>query len=191
MDNNYVKYSLILDLDHTLISAHTDIIDDEIKPILNVDLEKNYWIYARPFLYEFLKIVSKHFDVYSYSAGHKDYTDRIIDHLELTIGKKIFKDRFSRDHCIIYRKSQFRYVFWKDISKLGFSINNTIVIDDNPQLYRDQSNVIKIKPWIRTHKNDNSLENLLPFLLLLTDNSNICHYIQQHNRIYIKRNKYI
>lgn len=172
---------LILDLDQTLIASN--VVNDENNADFCINAEtKNYWIYRRPYLNEFLKIMMQHFDLYIYTAADKQYSDCIINNLESSVGKKIFKYRYSREHC---EYKSVKYVnFYKDIEKLGFSTNDTIILDDNPAIYREQfNNVIKIKEWYCDDKTDNELYKLVPILLSLKKVNDIKFLIQEYNRI--------
>ena len=82
------KYTLVLDLDETLIHFKIDE-KDESKGVLRI----------RPGLFDFLDIVHQYFELVIFTAATKDYADPIIDALESE--KKYFDYRLYRDHTII------------------------------------------------------------------------------------------
>ena len=145
--NDNKKYTLVLDLDETLIHFNID----------NTSLMKGFVEY-RPFLHEFLDRVSIIFELIIFTIATQQYADPIIDSIERK--KKYFKARLYRDHCILYKG-----VYVKDVSLLGRELSKVIVIDDRPYNYvLNKENGIAVKPfWGRCYngKDDCILQNLL------------------------------
>lgn len=179
--------SLILDIDHTMVysdmlGGNKDIVENSFKVQVG---DKNILVHKRPFLLEFLRMVSDHFDIYSYTSGGRDYANAILDQLEFEVGSKIFKGRYSNEHC--------EYLFipmpwggsmsnsFKDISKLGFEKKTTIVLDDSTDVYRKQFyNVIRIRGYTGDEKDDH-LDQVLPFILSLKDAVDVRPEIKKYN----------
>ena len=137
------KYTLILDLDETLISFK--IVDNiSNKGILRL----------RPGLYEFLLSVKNNYELIIFTSATKEYADPLIDAIEKKI--KYFDFRLYRHHTIIYENE-----FVKDIGKLGRPMNKLIIVDNLPQNFRLQKeNGIMIKPFWGEDKYDTTLYEL-------------------------------
>lgn len=103
------QYTLVLDLDETLVNY-----DDKIKTFE-----------PRPYARKFLKHMSKHWDIVVFTAGLKDYADKILD--ELDTGNRYISRRLYRDSC--------KYIegfFVKDISILGCDLSKVVIVDNIP-----------------------------------------------------------
>eukprot|EP01016_Furgasonia_blochmanni_P056097 TRINITY_DN94_c0_g2_i2.p1 TRINITY_DN94_c0_g2~~TRINITY_DN94_c0_g2_i2.p1 ORF type:complete len:569 (+),score=25.14 TRINITY_DN94_c0_g2_i2:139-1845(+) len=130
-------YTLVLDLDETLVHYHEDGMREEIR--------------IRPHAHEFLKEVSKYYEVVVFTAGIKEYADWIIDQVDT-------------DHHIQYRLYRHHTipegpVYVKDLSKLGRDLSKVIMIDNNPQNFRLQpDNGIFIKTWMEDEADQGLLE---------------------------------
>ena len=137
------KYTLILDLDETLISFK--IVDNiSNKGILRL----------RPGLYEFLLSVKNNYELIIFTSATKEYADPLIDAIEKKI--KYFDFRLYRHHTIIYENE-----FVKDIGKLGRPMNKLIIVDNLPQNFRLQKeNGIMIKPFWGEDRYDTTLYEL-------------------------------
>ena len=152
------KYTLILDLDETLVRYKTN--DN------NIDEAK---IIFRPGLFYFLNKVYPLFDIVIWTVATKEYADPIINIIEEN--KKYFLARLFREHATIYNNN---YV--KDLTNLGRDINTIIIIDDKESSFSFQKqNGILIKPFFGTYlelKNDCILYDLFKILTkILLDKS--------------------
>ena len=124
------KYTLVLDLDETLISFK---IMDNIK---NKGILR-----LRPGLYEFLTAVKNNYELVIFTSATKEYADPLIDAIEKK--EKIFDFRLYRHHTIICENE-----FVKDIARLGRPLNKLIIVDNLPQNFRLQKeNGIMIKAF--------------------------------------------
>lgn len=144
-----MKKYLILDIDNTLISCKRiyyqyDISDAKNTFLLNIGVE-SFLITKRPGLNEFLLQISEMFDIYTYTSASQNYADKVLDRLESDINKKIFIKRFYITDCI-FTVFDSTCDMCKDINKLGLDVKNTIIIDDRPDVHRNQFyNVIFIQ----------------------------------------------
>ena len=121
------KYTLILDLDETLIHFF-------FTPSGGAFL-------IRPHCFEFLEEMSKIFDIAIFTAGMKDYADSILDVLDPN--KRWIKHRLYRHHTSIAGMC-----FVKDLSKLGRDLNRVIIIDNLADNFKLQpNNGLDIKTW--------------------------------------------
>ena len=128
--NPIYKYTLILDLDETLIYLKRDQGKSKRKVMI-----------LRPFLHDFLSKMKQLYELILFSLSTPEYVDPIIDLIEKK--EKYFEFRLYKQHAII---NEDEYI--KDLSKLGRDIKKTIIIDNNPKYYRLQkNNGICIKPF--------------------------------------------
>ena len=129
---NLIKYTLVLDLDETLVhyfytpSGGTFLI--------------------RPFCYHFLNEMSKLFEIVIFTAAMKDYADSILDVLDPD--KKYIKFRLYRSHTSISGMN-----FVKDLNKLGRDLNKVVIIDNLADNFKlQQNNGIQCGTWIEDMK---------------------------------------
>ena len=128
--NPIYKYTLILDLDETLIYLKRDQGKSKRKVMI-----------LRPFLHDFLSKMKQLYELILFSLSTPEYVDPIIDLIEKK--EKYFEFRLYRQHAII---NDNEYI--KDLSKLGRDIKKTIIIDNNPKYFKLQkNNGICIKPF--------------------------------------------
>ena len=124
------KFTLILDLDETLISFK--IIDN---------IKNKGMLRLRPGLYEFLLNIKNSYELIIFTSATKEYADPLIDAIEKKM--KFFDFRLYRQHTIIWENE-----FVKDLGKLGRPMNKLIIVDNLPQNFRLQKeNGIMIKPF--------------------------------------------
>ena len=148
------KYTLILDLDETLIhfKGHPN---DDSSGILQF----------RPFLSEFLSAVENYYELVIFTAATQDYADPIINAIEQ---KGVnFDYRLYRIHTIIINND-----FVKDLSRLGRDLSRTIIVDNMEQNYKLQpENGITIRPFWGKDINDMALYDLITILIQIAKNN--------------------
>ena len=145
------KYTLVLDLDETLIhfKGHPN---DDSSGILQF----------RPFLSEFLTSISKFYELIIFTAATQDYADPIINAIEQK-GTK-FDYRLYRIHTVIMNND-----FVKDLSRLGRDMSRIIIVDNMEQNYKFQpDNGITIRPFWGKDTNDMALYDLLTILVQIS-----------------------
>ena len=148
------KYTLILDLDETLIhfKGHPN---DDSSGILQF----------RPFLSEFLSALENYYELVVFTAATQDYADPIINAIEQK-GTK-FDYRLYRIHTIIINND-----FVKDLSRLGRDLSRTIIVDNMEQNYKLQpENGITIRPFWGKDINDMALYDLITILIQIAKNN--------------------
>ena len=147
------KFTLILDLDETLISFKIDN-NQENKGILKF----------RPGLDEFLQSIKKNYEIIVFTSATKQYADPIENEIENNI--KYFDFRFYRQHTIVYDN-----YFVKDLSRIGRPLDKIIIVDNMPQNYRLQKeNGIMIKPYWGEDDYDTALISLGEILNKIASN---------------------
>jgi Dullard-like phosphatase family protein len=150
---------LVLDLDETLVHSYTS-------PVVNANLVLNilisgcnftFFVFFRPYLKEFLEHVSQHWEVCIFTASVKEYADKLLNFLDPT--RCLVHHRLSRLDCTFYQG-----VYVKDLSRIGRSLNKTLIIDNSPSAYQFQpQNALSITTWI-DDQTDTELKKLLPLL---------------------------
>ena len=149
------KFSLILDLDETLISFKIDE-SQQNKGILKF----------RPGLDEFLKSVKQNYEIIVFTSATQQYADPIENEIENNI--KYFDVRLYRQHTIIHDNH-----FVKDISRIGRPLDKILIVDNMPQNYKLQKeNGIMIKPFWGEDNDDTTLLSLGNILNKIADNFN-------------------
>jgi CTD small phosphatase-like protein 2 len=138
------KFSLVLDLDETLISLDRNKVNQNNKGILKF----------RPGLLKFLSKIKKFYEIIVFTSGTKEYADQIIDVIEND--EKFFDFRLYREHTLFYNNE-----FIKDISRIGRPLDKIIIVDNLPQNFRLQKeNGIEIKSFFGDDNNDKALVSL-------------------------------
>ena len=146
------KYTLVLDLDETLINYQTELGKNSEKPNKNV-------LILRPDLILFLREMKKIFELVLFSYATYDYIEKILKIIESK--EKFFEYILDRRH-ITYENGS--YV--KNLALIGRDLKNVIIIDDKPQAFKmNQDNGIFIKPFYGDcFNNKNILRNLINIL---------------------------
>jgi Dullard-like phosphatase family protein len=146
------KFSLVLDLDETLISFK-----------LNPNEENKGTIRFRPYLDSFLQRVKQKYEIIVFTSGTKDYADPLEDAIEQE--RKYFDARLYRQHTIAYGKD-----IIKDISRIGRPLDKIIIVENMQQNYRLQKeNGILIKSFYGEDKYDTALASLGDILIKIAD----------------------
>ena len=146
------KYTLVLDLDETLIHFKGHPNDDSSGTLL-----------FRPFLPEFLSNICNFYELVVFTAATQDYADPIINAIEQK-GTK-FDYRLYRKHTIVINND-----FIKDLSRLGRDLSRTIIVDNMEQNYKLQpENGITIRPFWGKDVEDMALFDLLSILIKIVE----------------------
>jgi Dullard-like phosphatase family protein len=121
-----LKYTLVLDLDETLVHYMEE--NDEA------------FVQVRPFTDFFLSEMSKYYEVVIFTAATEDYADIILKELDKT---NLISHRLYRRHTSLQNE-----VFLKDISKLGRDLKKTLIIDNIKENFSLQpKNGLQIKSF--------------------------------------------
>ena len=141
--NPKYKYTLVLDMDETLIYYFFT--------------NTSGMFFVRPYCFEFLKELNDLYEIVTFTAGTKDYADNILNILD--IDNNIIKYRLYRHHTTLFGCS-----VCKDLSKLGRDLSKVIIIDNLKENFRMQpNNGIFIKTWTNDI-NDVQFKDLLKIL---------------------------
>ena len=168
--NQKYKYTLVLDMDETLIHYFFTQI--------------NGMFFVRPYCFDFLRELNEIYEIVTFTAGTKEYADNILNILD--IDNNIIKYRLYRQHTTILGMS-----IYKDLSKLGRDLNRVIIIDNLKENFKMQpNNGIFIKTWTNDI-NDVQFKDLLKILkdIVALNVIDVRHIIQKMNdEIKISRN---
>jgi len=144
------EYTLVLDLDETLISFKFTKISMGIGKL-----------HLRPGLEEFLEEVQKYYEIIVFTSGTKDYADAILSIIEQKNNSKYFDGLLYREHTILMGK---KYI--KDLSKLGRDLSKTIIVDNLPHSFKLQrENGILINSFYGDNMDDKALFELKRILI--------------------------
>ena len=147
------KFSLVLDLDETLISLDRENAKEN-KAILKF----------RPGLLNFLSKMKKYYEIIVFTSATKEYADQIEDVIEQN--EKYFEFRLYREHTLSFNNE-----FIKDISRIGRPLDKILIVDNMPQNYRMQKeNGIGIKSFFGEDEEDDALEYLGIILIKIINN---------------------
>ena len=147
INNNLYQYTLVLDLDETLIYVRHSKNNNKRTLII------------RPYLYEFLNRMKKIYELILFSFGTPEYVDPIINIIEKK--EKYFEYKLYRQHASIAGND-----FVKDLKKLGRDMNKILIVDNLPQTFKlNKENGICINAFYGDINNDkNTLKNLAEIL---------------------------
>ena len=145
---NRKPYSLILDLDETLVHFK-----------VNPDNESEGVLRVRPGIIEFLDSIDKYYELIIFTAATQEYADLLIDAVEEN--KIYFEHRLYRQHTVIVGND-----FVKDLSRVGRPLDKIAIVDNMPQNFRLQKeNGINIKAFWGEEVYDTALIDLAPILI--------------------------
>ena len=149
------KFSLVLDLDETLISFK-----------LEPNEENKGTIRFRPYLDSFLQKVREKYEIIVFTSGTQDYADPLEDAIEQD--EKYFDARLYRQHTIACGKD-----IVKDISRIGRPLDKILIVENMPQNYRLQKeNGILIKSFYGEDIYDTALVSLGDILMKIANEFN-------------------
>ncbi|TIB74864.1 hypothetical protein E3Q23_02574 [Wallemia mellicola] len=154
---------LVLDLDETLVHSSFKLIQqaDYVVPVEIESQTHNVYVIKRPGVDAFLKKMGEIYEIVVFTASLSKYADPVLDMLDIN---KVVKHRLFRESCYNHKGN---YV--KDLSQLGRSIDDTIIIDNSPASYVfHPNNAVPISSWFND-PHDTELTDLCPFLADLTE----------------------
>ena len=133
-----VRLKIILDLDNTLIYSVQN-----RNQSLKCFRIKDYYVYKRPGLENFLFSLSGIADLYLYTSSNKEYANEIIQKID---PHHLIKNKYYRNNCLCIDSEYIKDV--NNLSNFTYDPNYLLIIDDNINCYRNfQDNIIQIKSW--------------------------------------------
>ena len=141
------KYSLVLDLDETLIHFRVNHTHND-EGVLKL----------RPGVGTFFQVIKEFYEIILFTEASEAYTELIIEAFNKN---NFFNYKFYRQHTIIIGHD-----FVKDLQRIGRPLDKIIIIDNIQQNFRMQkNNGILIKPFYGEDQNDQALFDLIPILI--------------------------
>jgi len=147
------KLRLVLDMDETLLhSVKTNIQDPQnlsciptdTSSIFSFSLSQNsvFTVFLRPHLGEFLKQVSKHYEIYIYTNGTDGYAKTIYHHLQKIYPSCTIQAIFTKS---VHTRTNTKKQLHKMLCKRSMSL----IVDDRPEVWcdEDMENIIPIVPF--------------------------------------------
>ena len=135
LDTKRYKYTLVLDLDETLVHY--------------IEEENSAYVQVRPYADYFLKELSKFFESVLFTAAEEDYTDIVL--------KELNKNKYIT-HILCRKYTELNNgSYIKDLSKLGRDLSKVVIVDNNKDNFRLQpENGLYISSYFG-EQNDNEL----------------------------------
>ena len=168
---NRKPYSLILDLDETLVHFK-----------INPDCANEGVLRVRPGIVEFLDAVDKYYELIIFTAATQDYADLLIDAVEEN--KIYFEHRLYRQHTVIIDND-----FVKDLTRIGRPLDKIVIVDNMPQNFRLQKeNGINIKAFWGEEAYDTALVDLGNILVnIAKDGGDVRNGIKKYKDDIVKK----
>ena len=167
------KKTLVLDIDETLV--HSSFFPFEKNDlILNVNFDGifyNIYVLVRPGAEQFIKNISKFFEIITFTASIPAYASPLLDILDK---EKNIQHRLYREHCTFING-----VFIKDLKRLNRNLKDVIIVDNSPLAFAfDTDNGLPILSWF-DDPIDNELVNIQPLLEFLANTKDVRKYIKK------------
>ena len=177
----FSKYTLVLDLDETLIhffcskiiknhGVYYGYLTAESNGVFIDFKDNNFFIpndyeyidigifLLRPYVKLFLEELKNYYEIVIFTTGTKEYCDRIIDIIDLN--ENLINYRLYKHHISLNNTN----TIVKDLSLLGRDLKKVIIIDNLEENFRLQKdNGLSIKTW-EGDINDNELKYLMEIL---------------------------
>lgn len=171
------EYTLILDLDETMINFKFIDIDQRLGKI-----------HLRPGLENFLEVIKEFYEIIVFTSATKEYADIILDTIELKGNNKYFSGRLYREHNI-----QIGQKFYKDLSKIGRDLCRTIIVDNFNQCFKFQKeNGILISSFYGDNAEDKALVELQKILIkIYNERSDVRKSINKYKEDIFRKVSYI
>ena len=119
----------MLDLDETLVHSSFKPIDNP-DIILPVEIEGSIckiYILIRPGVTQFLKRMTRLYEMVIYTASLSKYADPLVTMLD---PEGFCAYRLFREHCTLVNNA-----FVKDLTRLGRNMEDVIIVDNSPVAY--------------------------------------------------------
>ena len=147
LDTKKYTYSLILDLDETLVHY--------------IEEENRAYVQVRPYADYFLSEMAKYFELVIFTAAAEDYADIVLNELDKN---KVINYKLYRKHT-----EQINGFFIKDLSKLGRDLSKIVIVDNNKDNFNLQpENGLHICSFVGD-QNDDELYHLSGDLLKIIE----------------------
>ena len=150
IDNNKFIYTLVLDLDETLVHY--------------IEEKDRHYVQVRPYAEYFISEMGKYFEIVIFTSAEEEYANIVLDEIDKN---KVISHKLYRRHV------EFNDGFClKDLNKLGRDIKKVCIIDNDKNNFKlHEDNGIEIKEFLG-EQDDKELD-LLGDLLMTIIESNL------------------
>ena len=150
LDTNKYKYTLVLDLDETLVHY--------------IEEKDRHYVQVRPFAEYFISEMGKYFEIVIFTSAEEEYANIVLEEIDKNkvISHKLFRRHveYSDGFCL------------KDLNKIGRDLSKVCIVDNDKNNFKLQNdNGIEIKEFLG-EQDDNELD-LLGDLLMSIIESNL------------------
>jgi len=172
--------TIVLDLDETLAhcsrgDSKRHRLSSQFKPDLTVTFDDHPaqgGVGFRPYVHQFLEVISKSFEVVVFTASQQSYADKVINALDPT--GTLVAHRLYRQHC-----TELRGAFFKELRLLGREASKCILVDNSPiSVACNPDHGILIRSWYGDPA-DQELLDLLGILQECADAHDMGHYLSR------------
>ena len=162
--------SKLLDLDETLVFAT----QEQLAIPMSAKVGE-YFVYDRPHVREFLAFCLQEFRVGVWTSSTEAYASKIVEHLFGDESKLEFV--WARSRCTLkFDHHQWTHLHVKNlkkVKKLGFSLEEILIVDDTPQKWaRQYGNLVRVSEFVGD-SDDTELLDLVTYLEYLKSVPNV------------------
>ena len=149
IDNNKFRYTLVLDLDETLVHY--------------IEEKDRHYVQVRPYAEYFISEMGKYFEIVIFTSAEEEYANIVLDEIDKN---KVISHKLYRRHV------EFNDGFClKDLNKLGRDIKKVCIIDNDKNNFKlHEDNGIEIKEFLG-EQDDNELDLLGDLLMSIVESN--------------------
>ena len=149
IDNNKFIYTLVLDLDETLVHY--------------IEEKDRHYVQVRPYAEYFISEMGKYFELVIFTSAEEEYANIVLDEIDKNkvIAHKLYRRHveFNDGFCL------------KDLNKLGRDIKKVCIIDNDKNNFKlHEDNGIEIKEFLG-EQDDNELDLLGDLLMAIIESN--------------------
>ena len=149
MDKNKFKYTLVLDLDETLVHY--------------IEEKDRHYVQVRPFAEYFISEMGKYFELVIFTSAEEEYANIVLEEIDKN---KVITHKLYRRH-VEYNDG----LCLKDLDKIGRDIKRVCIIDNDKNNFKlHVENGIEIKEFLG-EQDDNELDLLGDLLMSIIESN--------------------
>ena len=149
MDTNKFKYTLVLDLDETLVHY--------------IEEKDRHYVQVRPFAEYFISEMGKYFELVIFTSAEEEYANIVLEEIDKN---KVITHKLYRRH-VEYNDG----LCLKDLDKIGRDIKRVCIIDNDKNNFKlHADNGIEIKEFLG-EQDDNELDLLGDLLMSIIESN--------------------
>ena len=149
MDTNKFKYTLVLDLDETLVHY--------------IEEKDRHYVQVRPFAEYFISEMGKYFELVIFTSAEEEYANIVLEEIDKN---KVITHKLYRRH-VEYNDG----LCLKDLNKIGRDIKKVCIIDNDKNNFKlHEDNGIEIKEFLG-EQDDNELDLLGDLLMSIIESN--------------------